>query len=190
MDGYVSFSELNDFLFCPQSLYLHTLYKNYKSNIYHDTPQADGKAAHETIDQNTYNRAGWETGVWLCSPSHMIYGRCDLYNPSTGELVERKRTIKKVYEGQRMQAWAQAICLMDMQRSVTSITLHSLTDNVRHKLPIPDDLITSRVNLLVQEIQAYKANYNANVSVSVSDTRCRRCIYAPLCPVANLKSQN
>ncbi len=188
MDGYISFSELNDFLFCPQSLYLHTLYKNYKSNVYHDTPQTDGKAAHETIDQATYNKGGWETGVWLSSPSYRIYGRCDLYNPTTGELVERKRTIRRIYEGQRMQAWAQAMCLMDMGKSVTSVTLHSLTDNLRYSIPVPDEKIKLQVKQLVHQMLTYKANYTHETKTI--DTRCRHCIYAPLCPIANLGQKN
>lgn len=183
MDGYISFSELNDFLFCPESLALHTLYKNYKTATYHDTSQTDGKAAHETIDTDSYQRGGWETGVWLCSPELHLYGRCDLYHPESGALVERKRTIHKLYDGQRMQIWAQALCLQDMHRPVHTLTIHSLTDNRRYHLDPPDETIRTRVQALVVSMRQFHPG--SPNSPLPAPAKCARCIYAPLCPFIN-----
>jgi CRISPR-associated protein Cas4 len=181
MDGYISFSQLNDFLFCPQSLYIHTLYHTYHTSLYHDTPQIDGKAAHETIDQGTYERGGWLTGLPLCSPTYRIFGKCDLYHPDTGVLVERKRTIRKIYNGQKLQVWAQAICLVEMGYPVREIYLHSLTDNTRYPIPIPDASIRSLIVNTVVQIERYVPD---ETTQNISSAKCAHCIYASLCPHA------
>lgn len=183
MDGLVSFSQLNDFLFCPYSLYLHTLYNNFKSSIYHDVAQTDGTAAHVTVDQSTYKRSGWQTGIWLCSPTYKVYGRCDLYNPTTGELVERKRTIHKLYTGHYMQVWAQAVCLQEMEHPVRKIYLHSITDNTRYFVKLPNQTIKNQLKELVLQISRYTP---PNETFSQLPAKCRQCIYAALCPITNL----
>jgi len=50
MDDYISISTLNDFIFCPYSIYLHNVYMETDEGLYHATPQTRGKIAHETID--------------------------------------------------------------------------------------------------------------------------------------------
>ena len=185
MDGYVSFSQLNDFSFCLYSLYVHTLYESYKTSIYHDTPQTEGKAAHETIDDGTYKRKGWVTSMPLCSPSLQIFGKCDLFHPASGVLVERKRTIRNIYDGQKFQVWAQALCLIEMGYVVREIYLHSLTDNIRHTLPVPDDAIKSLIQSEVKKIQNFTLNQKES---SPSSSKCAHCIYATLCPIATLSN--
>ena len=54
MDDYISISTLNDFVFCPYSIYLHNVYMETDEGLYHATPQTRGRIAHETID---YKRA-------------------------------------------------------------------------------------------------------------------------------------
>lgn len=44
-------SELNDFVFCPKSVYLHHIYARFDQSLYHETFQTEGKIAHETIDR-------------------------------------------------------------------------------------------------------------------------------------------
>lgn len=182
MDGYISFSELNDFLYCPHSLYLHSLYKNYKTQIYHDTPQTDGKAAHETIDQNTYKRGGWQSGRWLCSPDYKIYGKCDLYNPHTGELVERKKTVRKVYGGQKMQVWAQAACLEEMGEIVSSIRIHSMTDNKSYEIANLDANVKRSLHDLISQIQTFRLADMSEMAIDCE--KCKECIYSPLYPIS------
>lgn len=50
MDDYISISTLNDFVFCPYSIYLHNVYMETDERLYHATPQTRGRIAHETID--------------------------------------------------------------------------------------------------------------------------------------------
>ena len=48
MDDYISISMLNDFIFCPYSIYLHNVYKDADEGLYHTKPQTRGKIAHTT----------------------------------------------------------------------------------------------------------------------------------------------
>lgn len=50
-ENYISISTLNDFFFCPYSIYLHNVYMETDEGLYHATPQTRGKIAHETIDK-------------------------------------------------------------------------------------------------------------------------------------------
>ena len=38
MDDYISISQLNDFIFCPYSIYLHNVYMETDEGLYHATP--------------------------------------------------------------------------------------------------------------------------------------------------------
>ena len=53
MIDYISISTLNDFIFCPYSIYLHNVYMETDETMYHATPQTQGQMAHETIDKKT-----------------------------------------------------------------------------------------------------------------------------------------
>ncbi len=39
MIDYISISTLNDFIFCPYSIYLHNVYMEADETMYHATPQ-------------------------------------------------------------------------------------------------------------------------------------------------------
>jgi len=51
VDDYISISSLNDFIFCPYSIYLHNVYMETDEDNYHATPQTRGKNAHQSIDK-------------------------------------------------------------------------------------------------------------------------------------------
>ena len=52
-DEYIPISTLNDFIFCPYSIYLHNVYMESDEDIYHATPQVAGKNAHTSVDQKS-----------------------------------------------------------------------------------------------------------------------------------------
>ena len=45
-EDYITISTLNDFIFCPYSIYLHNVYENTDESIFHATPQTQGRIAH------------------------------------------------------------------------------------------------------------------------------------------------
>ncbi|RGM42837.1 type V CRISPR-associated protein Cas4 [Phocaeicola plebeius] len=51
MDDYIAISLLNDFIFCPYSIYLHNVYMESDESQYHAAPQTMGRIAHKTVDE-------------------------------------------------------------------------------------------------------------------------------------------
>ena len=48
MEDYIMISQLNDFIFCPYSIYLHNIYMEASEEIYHTTPTL---LIHRTLTQ-------------------------------------------------------------------------------------------------------------------------------------------
>jgi len=55
MESYIKLSTLNDFIFCPKSIYYHNLYDNYEKKLYQEEAQIAGTIAHEAVDNKTYS---------------------------------------------------------------------------------------------------------------------------------------
>ena len=47
MDDYIQLSTLNDFIFCPYSIYLHSVYMESDGDLYKAVPQTKGTLAHQ-----------------------------------------------------------------------------------------------------------------------------------------------
>ena len=54
MDDLIPISFLNDFIFCPASIYFHQLYGAQEKLTYQRSVQINGTAAHRTVDSSTY----------------------------------------------------------------------------------------------------------------------------------------
>ncbi len=57
MESYIPISKINDFLYCPKSLYLHGMYEDFSEALFHNEPQTKGKINHKAIDKKTYSTA-------------------------------------------------------------------------------------------------------------------------------------
>ena len=55
MGDEILITELNDFIFCPVSIYFHRLYGSLENMTYQSSAQINGSAAHEAVDQATYS---------------------------------------------------------------------------------------------------------------------------------------
>lgn len=55
MELYLKITYLNDFIFCPLSINYHQLYGDLAERLYYNDAQLEGKAAHETIDNQHYS---------------------------------------------------------------------------------------------------------------------------------------
>ena len=55
MELYLKISNLNDFIFCPLSIYYHQLYGELEERMYYGQAQLDGKAAHSAVDEKRYS---------------------------------------------------------------------------------------------------------------------------------------
>ena len=84
MDDYISISTLNDFIFCPYSIYLHNVYMETDDSLYHATPQTKGRVAHESIDKKTYSTKKNDLmSLPVYSAMLGVMGKIDLYHQPT-----------------------------------------------------------------------------------------------------------
>lgn len=177
MESYLRISNINDFLYCPLSLYLHSLYEGFDRKVYHQLPQIAGMFNHERIDQGDYSTAQrYLSGLELYSEKYGIAGKLDVYDQKDKAIIERKTRIKTIHEGYRFQIYAQYLCLTEMGYPVEKLFLHSLQDNKRYQILLPTeaDLYTLRQTLDSMrefDITAYKNH---------SCERCAGSIYGAL----------
>lgn len=84
MESFVLLSELNDFVFCPRSIYWHHIYASYDTSAYHTVDQTRGNLSHRTIDERKYSsRKTVLQGISVFSEDMKIMGKIDLYDAST-----------------------------------------------------------------------------------------------------------
>ena len=55
MDDAILITEINDFIFCPASIYFHKLYGSLDNMIFQSEDQINGTAAHKSVDKGTYS---------------------------------------------------------------------------------------------------------------------------------------
>jgi CRISPR-associated protein Cas4 len=88
MEPYIQISQLNDFIFCPKSIYFHGLYKNYNTEMYHSAYQTTGKIKHETIDLRKYStEKKYMQSLEVYSAKYGLCGKIDLYDSETKTLT-------------------------------------------------------------------------------------------------------
>jgi len=76
MESYITLSYLNDFIFCPRSIYFHQLYAGYNEQFYKQKPQVAGTEAHSSIDNKTYStRTDVLMGIEVFSDKYNIAQR-------------------------------------------------------------------------------------------------------------------
>lgn len=169
MDGTIPISAINDFLYCPKSLYLHSVYSSFETNVYHDTPQTRGSIAHENIENQEYTTSKHMLqGLSVFSSRLGLRGKIDMYDTQTKSLIERKYRLKHVYDGYRYQLYAQMYCLEEAGYRTDHLFLQSLSDNKRYKvdLPSPED------KAVFEEVIARMRSFD---SVSLHDHTCSHC---------------
>ena len=55
MNDAIIITNLNDFTFCPVSIYFHNLYGSPANILYQSKAQINGTNAHKTVDNNSYS---------------------------------------------------------------------------------------------------------------------------------------
>lgn len=181
MHSNIQISKLNDFVFCPYSIYYHGIYESFHENTYHDTYQKIGKISHNNIETGQYSSAKkYLQGITIYSQTQHLIGKIDIYDTQTQTLIERKYKIKNIYDGYKYQLYAQMLCMQEMGYPVKHLCLHSLSDNIRHILPLPDQ---QQWNKFLQFIKKAR-NFNPEQDVTdiqINPKKCAKCIYYQLC---------
>lgn len=178
-------TQLNDFIFCPASIYFHMLYGDTNRMLFQSEKQINGTAAHEAIDNNTYSsRKNIYTGLDVYCEKYGLVGKIDMYDADRKVLMERKRTVKVIYDGYVFQVYAQYFALKEMGYEVNSIVIHSMTDNKNYPIPLPEQ----DKNMLEKFENTIKAMHEFNLENYKQDNKekCKNCIYEPACDRGDL----
>jgi CRISPR-associated exonuclease Cas4 len=182
MESYILISFLNDFIFCPRSIYFHQLYGRMSTHVYHSSAQTKGQNAHKSIDSKTYTTSkDILQGIEVYSSRYNLAGKIDTYDQKKELLVERKKKIKVVYDGYIYQLYAQYFALTDMGYSVRKMKLYSMDDNKSYPVALPDDDLERKLQFedLIDKINAFDLTHPFSPNAS----KCKHCIYNNLCDV-------
>lgn len=174
----ISISTLNDFIFCPYSIYLHNVYMEADEGLYHATPQYKGRYAHRTVDEKNYStRTNELTSLSVCSDKLGLIGKIDLYKVDKQCLVERKYRLPSIFKGQIYQLWAQYYCMIEMGYEVTSLAFYETSTNKTHPVKMPTEVDYEELKRFVATFR----DYNPNQPIHVNPNKCAHCIYCSLC---------
>lgn len=180
MDDLIIISNLNDFIFCPASIYFHKLYGSEDTIMYQSKAQLDGTKAHEKIDNGTYStRKNILMAIDVYSEKYGVIGKIDMYDENKKLLVERKKHVNKIYDGYVFQLYAQYFAMLEMGDIINSLEIRSLDDNKKYKIALPneDDAMFKKFENLISEIRTFDLeNYNQD-----NIEKCKHCIYEDAC---------
>lgn len=179
MESYIRISSLNDFIFCPKSIYFHQLYENYEKEIYQNTPQIRWTLNHARIDQNRYSTSK-DILQWISiySEKYNLAGKIDVFHVTKKSLIERKTHINIVYQGYVYQLYAQYFCLIEMWYEVEKIKLYSMDDNKVYEISLPNEEEIKKFEFFLKEYESFdliKSDFKPNLD------KCGNCIYKELC---------
>ncbi len=179
MEPYIQISKINDFIFCPKSIYFHGLYENFSEKTYHQSPQVKGKIKHESVDYQKYSTAKkYLQGLEIYSEKYNLAGKIDMYDQCAKTLTERKNKISKIYDGYRYQLYAQYFCLKEMGYEVDNLYFYSMSDNKKYEVGLPSVQEIAEFEGILDKIRNFdmlKNNFSAN------PVKCAQCIYKELC---------
>lgn len=180
MEETIIISYLNDFIFCPISIYFHKLYGNLDRNLYQTEYQINGTNAHKAVDNKTYSTSkNILQGIDIYSQKYGIEGKIDIFNINKGELVERKNKINQIYDGYVFQIYAQYYGLTEMGYKVKKLSLYSMSDNKKYSIKLPTEDLEMKIKFekLIQNIHEFDIeNFQQK-----NGEKCKTCIYEPAC---------
>lgn len=169
---------LNDFIFCPYSIYLHNVYMDMDEGLYHAKPQTRGRIAHETIDCKTAsNRRDDLLSLPVYSSRYKLMGKIDIYRKKEKLLIERKYQLKQIFQGQIYQLWAQYFCMLEMGYDVERIAFYEISINKMIPIPIPDERDTAQFSVFIKSFH----RFNPADPIYINSNKCKHCIYCNLC---------
>lgn len=176
----ISITTLNDFIFCPLSIYFHMLDDDTEKLTYQDHYQINGSSAHKSIDCGKYSdRKDILQGISVYSEKYDLYGKIDTFDTRTGRLTERKKRIKVIYDGYIYQIYAQYFSLVEMGYTVNELAFYSMNDNKLYKVSLPseDQAMFDKFEEIITKIKSFSIHTFRQDNAQ----KCLRCIYEPLC---------
>lgn len=177
-ESFIKIYTLNDFIFCPYSIYLHNVYENTDESLYHAVPQTRGRIAHKSVDEK---RASTHKDVLesisVSSIKYGIVGKIDVFKVKEKMLIERKYQLKQIFQGQLYQLWAQMLCLDEMGYKVEQLAFYetSTRKTILVEKPSTEDIMS------FEEFLSTIRKFDPMAPLSQNLNKCRHCIYCNLC---------
>lgn len=184
MEAYIQISWLNDYIFCPRSIYFHQLYGRMSTKTYHSSVQTKGLNAHKAIDEQTYSTASHILqGIEVYSERYKLAGKIDVFDTKKGQLTERKKKIKTIYDGYVFQVYAHYFALQEMGYKVKTMRFYSKDNNKVFpiKTPYKDEHMLKKFEATVEALN----NYHLQTEFTQNPMKCANCIYVNLCDCAS-----
>lgn len=180
MNDEIPFTYLNDFIFCPISVYFHSFDLDSETTLYQSVNQLNGKAAHEAIDNRRYStRTSVLQARSVYCEKYNLVGKIDIFDTSNGILIERKKKVVNIYDGYIFQVYAQFFALSEMGYEVKSIRIYSMDDNKTYPIRKPED-DPDMLLKFEQTINDMKT-FDMENYIQTNAEKCRRCVYEPAC---------
>ena len=178
MHDYIQIATINDFLFCPRSIYLHSVYAQFCDDVYKSRDQKQGTFRHAASDAARYStHARYWQGREVVSHTYRMIGSIDIFDRESGVLIERKTSIRRIYDGYRYQLYAQKLCLEEMGERVNAMQLHDLTTNARYGVTLTKYDHADIGDILRQ----MRSTTPETLELQQNTNKCKRCIYRELC---------
>lgn len=95
-NDFIAISTLNDFIFCPYSIYLHNVFEGTDDDVFYALPQIKGKEAHSSVDSksNSLGRRVIES-LSVQSLKFGLFGKIDLFFLKQANWLKERTFSKK-----------------------------------------------------------------------------------------------
>ena len=179
MMDYIPLSTLNDFIFCPYSIYLHGVYMEADDEVYKATPQTQGTIAHYGIDTK---KGSTRKEDLMSMPVYCdelgISGKIDIYKQDKHLLIERKNNLKQIFLGQKYQLWGQYFCMQEMGYTVDQLAFYEISTNKMIDVVMPGEQGKQELKQFIDRFRNYHPD---STTIKVNPNKCAHCIYCNLC---------
>lgn len=177
-EDFISLSTLNDFIFCPYSIYLHNIYMETDEGLYHATPQTQGRIAHDAIDhKRSSTRQADIMSLPVSCQELGIMGKIDLYKGNDHHLIERKYQLKHIYQGQLYQLWGECFCMREMGYVVDKVSFYEISTNSMLPQQLPGEHELKEMKAIIEQFKSF----DPSAPLETNPNKCTHCIYCPLC---------
>lgn len=175
MENFINITMLNDFIFCPYSIYLHSIYDKSQEEVYYSKFQFKGKRLHDFIDNNK-DKKDWKN-AFVYSEKYKIYGKIDEYKRNTEELIEYKSKATILFKGYYYQLWSQYLCLKEMGINVKRLFFYDFKEKTKIPVEFPTNKNIDELVLHIKTVQ----RFDFSLDIPINSNKCNRCIYRNLC---------
>lgn len=184
-ENYIPLSMLNDYIFCPYSIYLHNIYMEADEGVYHATPQVQGRIAHDAVDhKRSSTRKDDLMAFAVYSDQLGIIGKIDTYKSRERHLIERKYQLRKIYQGQLYQLWGEFFCMKEMGYEIEKVSFYEISTNTMMPQQLPRQKEWEELKAFVERFRAF----DPSQPVETNPNKCAHCIYCPLCEKSNMEN--